>query len=164
MALSGSISTNKYTTTNHGSIGLVLSWTASQNIVDNQTTINWTLKSYGTMSSGYYVQAGPVTVKIGGKTVLSVTSRFNMHGDGGYSKSGTLKVTHNQDGTKSVAMSVRAAIYSASVNCTASKTFTLNKIDRYALLTDAPNFDDENDPTITYVNTLGAPTVTDIKV
>ena len=61
-------------------------------------------------------------------------------------------------------MSVRAALYSASVNCTASKTFTLNKIDRYALLTDAPSFDDQNDPTITYTNTLGAPTVTDIKV
>lgn len=164
MALSGSISTNKYTTQNHGSIGLILSWTASQSIDNNQTTINWTLKSYGTMSSGYSVQAGPVTVKIGGKTVLSATSRFSMYGGGGYTRSGTLKVTHNQDGTKSVAMSVRAAIYSASVNCTASKTFTLNKIDRYALLTDAPDFDDENDPTITYTNTLGAPTVTDIKV
>ena len=164
MALSGSISTNKYTTQNHGSIGLILSWTASQSIDNNQTTINWTLKSYGTMSSGYSVQAGPVTVKIGGKTVLSATSRFSMYGGGGYTRSGTLKVTHNQDGTKSVAMSVRAALYSASVNCTASKTFTLNKIDRYALLTDAPSFDDQNDPTITYTNTLGAPTVTDIKV
>lgn len=164
MALSGSISTNKYTTQNHGSIGLILTWTASQSIDNNQTTINWTLKSYGTMSSGYSVQAGPVTVKIGGKTVLSATSRFSMYGGGGYTRSGTLKVTHNQDGTKSVAMSVRAALYSASVNCTASKTFTLNKIDRYALLTDAPSFDDENDPTITYTNTLGAPTVTDIKV
>ena len=164
MALSGSISTNKYTTQNHGSIGLILSWTASQSIDNNQTTINWTLKSYGTMSSGYSVQAGPVTVKIGGKTVLSATSRCSMYGGGGYTRSGTLKVTHNQDGTKSVAMSVRAALYSASVNCTASKTFTLNKIDRYALLTDAPSFDDQNDPTITYTNTLGAPTVTDIKV
>ena len=62
MALSGSISTNKYTTQNHGSIGLILSWTASQSIDNNQTTINWTLKSYGTMSSGYSVQAGPARI------------------------------------------------------------------------------------------------------
>lgn len=164
MALSGSISTNKYTTQNHGNIGLVLSWTASQSIDNNQTTINWTLKSYGTMSSGYSVQAGPVTVKIGGKTVLSATSRFSMYGGGGYTRSGSLKITHNQDGTKSVAMSVRAAIYSASVNCTASKTFTLNKIDRYAQLTGGPDFFDISNPTIAYTNTLGAPTVTDIKV
>jgi len=164
MALSGSISTNKYTTQNHGNIGLILSWTGTQSITNNTTTINWTLKSYGTMSSGYSVQAGPVTVKIGGKTVLSVTSRFSMYGGGAYKKTGSLTVNHNEDGSKSVAMSVRAALYSASVNCTASKTFTLNNIDRYALLMDAPDFDDENDPTITYTNPLGTPTVTDLKV
>lgn len=164
MALSGSVSTNKYSTSSHGTIGLILSWTATQSIVNNKTTINWTLKSNGSMSSGYYVQAGPVTVKIAGTTVLNTTSRFNMYGSGSYSRSGSITVSHNQDGTKSVSMSVRAAIYSASVNCTGSKTFALNKIDRYALLTDAPNFDDTENPTITYTNTLGSPTVTDLKV
>ena len=92
MALSGSVSTNKYSTSSHGTIGLILSWTASQSIVNNTTTISWTLKSNGTMSSGYYVQAGPVTVKIAGTTVLNTTSRFSMHGGGGYSKSGTITV------------------------------------------------------------------------
>ena len=164
MALSGSVSTNKYTTTNHGTIGLILSWTASQSIANNQTTINWTLKSNGTMSSGYYVQAGPVTVKIAGTTVLNTTSRFNMHGSGGYSRSGTIKVTHNQDGTKSISMSVRAAIYSASVNCTGSKTFSLNKITRYALLDTYPNFDDEGNPTITYINPAGSELVNNLKI
>ena len=164
MALYGSLSTNKYTTSNHGTIGLVLSWTATQSIVNNTTTINWTLKSNGTMSSGYSVKAGPVTVKIAGKTVLSVTSRFNLYGDGSYKKTGSLTVTHNEDGSKSVAMSVRAAIYSYSVNCTGSKTFTLNNIDRYAILTGGPDFFDNANPTIAYTNTLGAPTVTDIKV
>lgn len=170
MALSGSISTNKYSTSSHGTIGLKLSWTASQSIVNNQTTISWTLKSEGSMSSGYYVQAGPVTVKIAGTTVLNTTSRFSMRGGGGYSKSGTIKVNHNQDGTKSVSMSVRAAIYSASVNCTASKTFSLNKITRYALLNSATDFTDnvgELDvpyPTITYSNPAGTDLVTDVKV
>lgn len=170
MALSGSISTNKYSTSSHGTIGLKLSWTASQSIVNNQTTINWTLKSEGSMSSGYYVQAGPVTVKIAGTTVLNTTSRFNMRGSGGYSKSGTIKVNHNQDGTKSVSMSVRAAIYSASVNCTASKTFSLNKITRYALLNSATDFTDnvgELDvpyPTITYSNPAGTDLVDDVKI
>ena len=170
MALSGSVSTNKYSTSNHGTIGLILSWTASQSIVNNQTTISWTLKSNGTMSSSYYVQAGPVTVKIAGTTVLNTTSRFDMRGGGGYSKSGTIKVNHNEDGTKSVSMSVRAAIYSASVNCTGSKTFALNKITRYALLNTVSDFDDEVGnvghpyPTISYSNPAGTDLVTGLKV
>ena len=164
MALSGSVSTNKYTTSSHGTIGLILSWTATQSIVNNETTINWTLKSNGTMSSGYYVQAGPVTVKIAGTTVLNTTSRFSMHGSGGYSKSGTIKVAHNQDGTKSVSMSVRAAIYSASVNCTGSKTFALDNITRFALIDSAPDFDDEGNPTISYINPAGSDLVNNLKI
>ena len=170
MALSGSVSTNKYSTSSHGTIGLILSWTASQSIVNNSTTISWTLKSNGTMSSGYYVQAGPVTVKIAGTTVLNTTSRFSMHGGGGYSKSGTITVPHNEDGTKSVSMSVRAAIYSASVNCTGSKSFALNNITRYALLDSVSDFDDEVGnvghpyPTISYSNPAGTDLVTGVKI
>ena len=164
MALSGSTSTNKYSTANHGTIGLILSWTATQSIINNSTTINWTLKSNGTMSSGYYVQAGPVTVKIAGTTVLNTTSRFSMRGSGGYSKSGSLVVAHNQDGSKSVSMSVRAAIYSASVNCTTSKTFTLDKITRNALIDEVTAFDDEGNPTVTYSNPAGAELVNNLKI
>lgn len=164
MPWGGGLNTNKYTTSNHGTIGLNLGWSYSQNIADNTTTINWVLTSNGTMSSGYYVQAGPVTVKIGGVTVLNVTTRFNMRGDGGYSKSGSVTIQHNEDGTKSVSMSVRAAIYSASVNCTGSKTFTLNKIDRYALISEFEDFTDEGNPTITYINPAGSELVTNLKV
>ena len=50
MATSGSISTNKYTTSSSGTIGLVLSWSRkSYDLVNNTTTLNWTLKSNGTM-------------------------------------------------------------------------------------------------------------------
>ena len=125
------------------------------------------MKSVGG-SSGSWTKAAPITVKIAGTTVLNITSRFNMYGDGGFQRTGSITVTHNEDGSKSVAMSVRAAIYSASVNCTGSKTFTLNPIDRYALLTAVSDFTDEvnNDgyPTISYTNPLGSGTVTDLKV
>lgn len=156
MALSGNFSTNKYTTSNHGTIGLNLSWSVtSQSIANNTSTLKWTLKSNGTMSSSYYVQAGPVTVVINGVTVLNQTGRFSMKGDGAYKKTGTMTITHNQDGTKNVAMSVRAAIYSASVNCTGSKTFTLNKINRRADILTAPDFTDVENPVITYINYAG---------
>lgn len=156
MASSGNFSTNKYSTSSHGTIGLNLSWSIqSQSIENNTSTIKWTLKSNGTMSSGYYVQAGPVTVVIGGKTVLNTKSRFNMRGSGGYSESGTITIAHNEDGSKSVSMSVKAAIYSASVNCTGSKTYSLNKINRYALISSATDFDDEGNPTVIYTNPAG---------
>lgn len=156
MASSGNFSTNKYSTSSHGTIGLNLSWSIqSQSIENNTSTIKWTLKSNGTMSSGYYVQAGPVTVVIGGKTVLNTKSRFNMRGSGGYSESGTITIAHNEDGSKSVSMSVKAAIYSASVNCTGSKTYSLNKINRYALISSATDFDDEGNPTVVYTNPAG---------
>lgn len=125
MALSGNFSTNKYN--NH--IRLKLSWTGTQNVANNSTTIKWTLTSVGG-STGSWWMAAPITVVIAGKTVLSVTSRFKLYGGGAYKKTGSLTVTHNADGTKSVAMSVKAAIYTSSVNCTGSKTFTLDKIAR----------------------------------
>lgn len=150
MALSGSFNTSKYNNT----IGLNLSWTGTQSVANNQTTIKWTLKSSGG-SSGDWWYAAPITVVINGTTVLSVTSRFKLYGGGAYKKTGTIVITHNEDGTKSVAMSVRAAIYSASVNCTGSKTFTLDKINRYATISDAPDFFDVDNPTIYYNNYAG---------
>lgn len=163
MALSGNFSTNKYTTSSHGTIGLNLSWTGTQNIVNNTTTIKWTLKSNGTMSSGYYVQAGPVTVTINGTKVLNTTSRFNMKGDGAYKKSGTITVSHGEDGSKTVSMSVKAAIYSASVNCTASKSYTLDKINRYALISSITDFNDDGYPTMVYTNPAGTGLTTQLK-
>ena len=167
MALSGSINTNKYSTQSSGTIGLNLSWTGTQSIVDNSTTISWTLKSNGTMTSGYCVWGGPITVVIGGKTVLSQTSRIRVYGSGAYKKTGTVIIPHNEDGTKSISMSVRAALYNSEVNCTASGNYTLDPITRYALLSSVTNFTDEvgtnGYPTITYVNPAGTELVSGLK-
>ena len=164
MASSGNFSTNKYSGS-LGTCGLNLSWSiTSQSIVNNTSTIHWVLKSNGTMGSGQWYKAGPVTVVIGGKTVLSISSRFNMNGSGGFSRSGNVVITHNEDGSKSVSMSVRAAIYSASVNCTGSKSYTLTKINRYALINSATDFNDEGNPTITYSNPAGGDLVSGIMV
>lgn len=125
MALSGSVSTNKY----NSKVGLKLTWTGSQNIAANTTTISWKLVSDGG-SSGNWWYAAPITVVIDGRTVLNITSRFKLYGGGAFSRSGSITVNHNENGTKNVAMSVKGAIYSGSVNCTGSKTFTLNSIAR----------------------------------
>ncbi len=122
------------------------------------------MKSNGTMGSGQWYKAGPVTVVIGGKTVLKISSRFEMNGSGGFSRNGNVVITHNEDGSKSVSMSVKAAIYSASVNCTGSKSYTLTKIDRYALINSATDFNDEGNPAITYSNPAGGDLVSGIMV
>lgn len=153
MATSGSISTNKYTFSSGKTIGLKLSWSLkSQSIANNTSTISWTLQSEGTYPSGSWVYAGPVTATINGTKVVNTTSRFEMKGDGGYKKTGTLTITHTTDGSKTFSASVKAAIYSSSVNCTKSGSWTLTKINRYALITEYPNFTDEENPTITFTN------------
>lgn len=159
MALSGTFYTNYY----NSNIRLKLSWTGTQNVANNTTKISWTLTSNGG-SSGSWWMSGPVTVKIGSTTVLNTTSRFKMYGGGAYKKTGNVTITHKNDGSQSVAMSVKAAIYSSSVNCTGSNTYTLDKIDRYALLTWFPPFTDVEAPTIDYINPQGPELVTDLKV
>lgn len=160
MASSGNFSTNKY----NSKICLKLSWTSTQDIVNNRTTIKWTLQSSGG-STGNWWMAGPVTATINGTKVVNTTSRFKLYGGGKYKKTGSINVAHNADGTKSVSMSIKAAIYSSSVNCTASKTYTLNKIDRYAYITGGTTtFGNADYPTITYTNPLGSAAVTGLRL
>lgn len=164
MALSGSFNTNKYTTQSSGTIGLNLSWSATQDIETNTTTIRWELKSNGTMGRDMAVTGGPITVVIGGVTVLSQTGRFRVYGGGRYYQAASVTIPHDEDGTKEISMSVRAALYSSSVNCTGSATYTLDTINRYALLDTVENFTDENYPTITYSNPAGTALTTGLKV
>lgn len=126
MALSGSVSTSSY----EGRY-LTLSWTATQSTSTNQSTVSWTLTANGGSSSYYYT--GPVTVVMNGVAVYSQTNRYAMYT--GTVKTGTLVIDHDSDGTKSFTVTVRGAIYSASVNCTGSQTFTLNTIPRGASVT-----------------------------
>ena len=166
MANSGNFNTNKYSTQYNGTIGLNLSWSiTSQSTADNTSTIHWVLKSNGSMSSGYYVKGGPITVTIGGVTVLNITSRINVNGSGGFTRNGNITITHDENGDKSVSMSVRAALYSSSVNCTGSKTYALDHIDRYAIIDSATDTNsDDYETTITYSNPAGSDLTTGLYV
>lgn len=165
MASSGNFNTNKYATSSNGTIGLNLSWSiTSQSTANNTSTIHWVLKSNGTMSSGYFVKGGPITVTIGGKQVLNITSRINVNGSGGFSRSGNITITHDENGDKSVSMSVKAALYSYSVNCTGSKTYALTHIDRYALIESATDFTNEDNPIVVYANPAGSDITSNIHV
>lgn len=149
MALSGSLNT-----TNYDGRYLKLEWTAEQSVSTNTSTISWSVVGAGEGGVKWYM-AGPITVVIDGKTVYSSSTRIQLY-EGTKVASGTLKIEHNPDGSKSFSASVKAAIYEASINCSGSKSWILTDIPRAATITSAPDFNDEENPKITYSNLLGS--------
>lgn len=147
MATSGSITTSKYQGRYYK-----LAWErTSYSIANNTSTIKWTLSAHGGSSSWYAERT--LKAVINGKTVFSKTARKERYT--GTIDTGTLTIAHNSDGTKTFSMSLKAAVYTSSVNCTGSGNQTLTAIPRQANLTAAPNFNDEQNPTITYNNPAG---------
>lgn len=151
MALSGSVTTNYWYSSDGQSRGYALSWTATQSIAKNQSVISWTLATAGTYQ--YTVAERTLYAVIAGTTVVSKTDRV-MRG-AGVIASGSFAVNHASDGTYGFSASVQAAVYGSSINCSGSGDFALDQIARQANITDAPNFNDEENPTITYSNPAG---------
>lgn len=158
MALSGSFNTSGY----YGDGApyyLTFSWSATQDIATNTSTVTWTVKAYGGNSSGYYNTLFQRYTK-----VANTTKQTNMDSPGTQTVyngtvvyNGQEVITHNQDGTGSFTATVKASFeyWNTSFNSTGSQTFTLNTIPRAATITSAPNFTDSDNPTIQYSNPAG---------
>lgn len=130
MASSGSITTGQ-----KEGRSVTLSWTlSSQNIANNTSTIAWTLKGSGSASG--WVMSGGFKAVINGTTVYSTSTdnRIQLY-NGTVIASGSLKISHNADGTKSFKLSCEAGVYSYAVNVSASGTHTLNTIPRASSVT-----------------------------
>lgn len=129
MALSGSVSTTAYvgeTLTRY----LTLSWTATQNIANNSSTISWKLWCDGS-NNGKYAKVSEVRVTIDGSQEYYRDK--NNHTDGHYGvqiASGTKTIYHNTDGTRSFSILIEAGIYVWAINHKGSQTFTLDAIPR----------------------------------
>lgn len=129
MATSGTVNTTSYDGRYYQ-----LTWSATQSVTNNTSTVSWTLSAVGG-NSGYYAER-TLKVVIGGKTVYTKTNSVNRYT--GTVTSGTTTIEHNSDGTKSFSISIQAAVYYAEVNCKGSATFELNQIARLSTLS-APN-------------------------
>lgn len=152
MALSGSLTTNAY----GGVRSLTLTWSGTQSVSGNSTTITWTLSGSGsTANYNPWYMTGPTKVVIDGSQVHYSASRIQLR-SGTVVASGTRTITHNSDGAKSITIRIEGAIYTTSVNCTAEQTFTLNQIPRGASIVSAPNFKDTDNPKVEYSNPAGA--------
>lgn len=149
MANSGSFNTSGY-----DGRYLTFAWTlSSQSIENNTSTISWTLKGAGNAGSSWY-NSGNFKVVINGTTVYSSSTRIKLY-NGTLVSSGTFTITHGSDGSKSFSASAQAGIYTVAVNCSGSGSWSLPTISRAASLTAAPNFTDEQSPTISYNNAAG---------
>lgn len=135
---------------------LSLSCTQTRNIASNTSTIKWTLTSTG--GAYNYYSTGPTTVTINGTQVYykgrTAWDSYEFPAAKG-STSGTITVSHNNTGDKSITVSLATAVEVYAVT-TKSGTWTLDSIPRQATLTSAPNFNDENNPTISYSNPAGS--------
>ena len=129
MALSGSVSTNGCRGEGEGRY-YTLSWSATQSIANNTSTISWTLSTAGGYSS--WMTERTVYVDIDGDRVFSKTDAVDRYR--GTIATGTKTISHNSDGTRSFSVSLGAAIYYATIECTGSQTFTLDTIARASTL------------------------------
>lgn len=159
MALSGNFLTSGwYSSSKKDYTYIKFSFTATQSISGNYSDIAWQIA--GSRSASGFVTCGGFRVVINGETVLATTTRVDLY-NGTVAASGTKRIYHDASGSASFSVSVEAGVYwswqlSGSPTVSGSGTFTLNQIPRAAALTAAPNFNDEENPTITYTNPAGS--------
>lgn len=150
MATSGSFETGKYA----GVRGLKFSWwVISQSIAENYTDIGWNYVGSGSGSTWYYTLNGYLNIN-GGRAYTQGSSKIQLS-SGTVVASGTTRIYHNNDGTKSFGADGGATIYNYSTWQTGSGSWDLPTIPRQANVTGASDFTDEQNPTITFNNTGG---------
>lgn len=111
---------------------LSLTITETVDVPGNKSTLKWTLTSTG--GSSTYYSIAPTTIQINGTTVYSKGATAwsdKVFPAAKGSKSGTISVAHNSDGTKSVSVVFNTAVWYSSASSYGG-TMTLTRIDRTA--------------------------------
>ena len=131
---------------------MYLTCTQVPDIATNSSVINWTLTVTG--GSANYYTTGETQVIIGGNLVYYKErvsySTYQFPAAKG-SVSGSVTIKHNDDGTLTIPVTIYTMIYNG-VFQTNTDNWELDKLDRYASITEAPNFTDEQNPVIKYSN------------
>lgn len=145
-----SFETNKYSIRSL----IVELWIVSQSIANNTTTVGWRLKGNSTSGSWYTLRN--TYLNLNGTRVYTQPSGYIQLDENTVVASGTTVVSHNSDGTKSMAVLVACDIYyNSGYHNQVSGTSTITAIPRQATLLTAQNFNDEANPVITYSNPAG---------
>lgn len=127
----------------------------SQSVANNTSNITVTVNFYRTNTGYETYGSGTVYCKINGITYsAAVDSSDKITNSGINLFSKTLNITHSENGTKTLTCS--AWINHSRVTSTEqSYSQVLSTIPRAATITAAPNFNDEQNPAITYNNQAG---------
>ena len=108
-------------------------WVNSQSTSGNYTNIGWNLigsgKQYASNGYNYYVMCGPISVSINGTNVYYDSTRVKVFAQD-IVATGSTTIYHDSAGNGTISASVEAAIYSGSVNCYASNSWSLPTIAR----------------------------------
>lgn len=129
----------------------------STNIANNTSTLRWTLESIGGASATYYTIYNWGVWVNGQKIYKQQTTGWSSYNfpAGTGSRTGTITVNHNADGTASdVGFTLKGCVYYNRDN-SYNGSVSLSRIPRQANLTSAPDFNDEQNPTIGYSNPAG---------
>lgn len=132
-----------------------VAWQQKEQVIpENYTDINW--QAGLNNGDSWYLNAVKINnVVIDGETVSNGGTWSNITTKGDVQLlSGTKRIYHNSNGKKTFSVSISGWLYSYS-NTSGSGTFELNDIPRQANITSAPDFNDEENPTITYSNPAG---------
>lgn len=130
----------------------------TQSVANNSTNI--TVSVWCKWSAGSYNKNSPAPagwLKIDGDK-YEFRSTFNDNRTASGTKTlftKTVDVSHDSEGVKTVYCSAYFATGVSSGNITANASLELTDIPRYAIINSAPNFNDEENPKITYSNPAG---------
>ena len=145
MANSGNFQTNKY----GGVRGLQFNWwLISQDINGNYSDIGWNFVGYGSNSSTwYYTLNGYLNIN-GGRVFTQGSSKVQL-AVGTVLASGTTRIYHNNDGSKSFGADGGATIYSYSTWETGSGSWSLPTIPRASSITSGGDYTKGDAVTVT---------------
>lgn len=134
-----------------------VAWTRTgYNIEKNTSDIYWEARLITTNNVYWLSNAVKInSVYINGSLVLSNQTYSNIKTNGTHTlASGTTTIQHNSDGNKSFGISISGWLYDTG-SPYGEGSFELVQIPRQATISLAPNFNDEENPTITYNNSAG---------
>ena len=128
---------------------------------NNTSSLSWNFK-LSPVKTGYdwsYSNNVPVTYSINFNGTTYSGNIMSYNGSSTVTlKSGSATIPHNSDGTKSISYSFSVSSISASYlpgSASKSGSMTLTAIPRQATITSAQNFNDEQNPSISYTNSAG---------
>ena len=128
---------------------------------NNTSSLSWNFK-LSPVKTGYdwnYSNNVPVTYSINFNGTTYSGNIMSYNGSSTVTlKSGSATISHNSDGTKSISYSFSVSSISASYlpgSASKSGSMTLTAIPRQATITSAQNFNDEQNPSISYTNSAG---------